>query len=81
MGYSVRTDQWRCTYWYDLASGNLQESELYYLGSGGLEEQNLAGNPDYNQIEAQLEGLLIQYKNGQYRKSVFKDSTVAVLIK
>ena len=29
MGYSVRTPRWRCTYWYDLKTGEVAEKELY----------------------------------------------------
>lgn len=75
MGYSVRTDQWRCTYWFNLANGTLGERELYYLGSGSLETQNLAGNPDYVETEKQLEALIIKYKSGQYRKDLLMGST------
>lgn len=28
MGYSVHTDEWRCTYWYEVATGKVDEKEL-----------------------------------------------------
>lgn len=68
MGYSVRTPQWRFTAWYDLATGNIDEKELYLIGSQGIETRNLAGNPQYTQVEKELLESVENYKNGIYTK-------------
>ncbi|MDZ7633465.1 MAG: hypothetical protein U5L72_03095 [Bacteroidales bacterium] len=43
MGYSVRTEEWRCTCWWDLSTGEIVEKELYYLKDESVEKVNLAG--------------------------------------
>ncbi len=68
MGYSVRTKEWRCTYWYDLESGSIVEKELYHLTGNSIEMKNLAGKPEYSKIEAKLARLIGDYKNGKYIK-------------
>lgn len=68
MGYSVRTPQWRFTAWYNLKTGSIDERELYLLGAQGIETRNLAGNPQYAQIEKELLQCVDEYKNGNYSK-------------
>jgi len=68
MGYSVRTDHWRCTYWYDLSTGEIVERELYHLDGNGIETENLAGRSEYAADERQLAELLSNYRVGNYMK-------------
>ncbi|MBE0679182.1 MAG: sulfatase [Bacteroidales bacterium] len=66
MGYSVRTDEWRCTYWWDLKTDEVVEKELYSLKDNKLEKENLAGNPQYAKIEKKLVQMVTDYRNGNY---------------
>ena len=68
MGYSVRTEQWRCTYWWDLASGGIVEKELYHLEGNDIERKNLSGKPAYADVEKKLAELLSEYRAGKYVK-------------
>lgn len=70
MGYSVRDDRWRCTYWYDLNTNEVVEKELYHLTGNNIniEDENLAGKPEYAKTESRLADLIDQYKNGKYNK-------------
>ena len=71
MGYSVRLEGWRCTYWYDLEKHMVVERELYQIGRNGLEKENMAGRPAVAELEAQLAALIDQYRNNQYRKTAY----------
>ena len=68
MGYSVRTDEWRCTYWYDMVNGKIVERELYNLAGDNIEMKNLAGKPGYDSIEFELANLIELYRAGKYMK-------------
>jgi len=68
MGYSVRTKEWRCTYWYDLASGKVVEKELYNLKADLVEKSNLAGSSRYLKTEAELAAMIEQYRIGKFVK-------------
>ena len=68
MGYSVRTEEWRCTFWFDFKSGSIEDKELYHLIGNSIEMKNLAGEPEYSNIEAKLARLIDDYKNGKYIK-------------
>ena len=68
MGYSVRTEEWRCTYWYDLKTGFVVDKELYHLSGNSIEMKNLSGKSEYSEIEAKLSPLIGDYKNGKYVK-------------
>jgi iduronate 2-sulfatase len=68
MGYSVRTEQWRCTYWWDLESGEIVEKELYHLEGNDIERKNLSGKPAYADVEKKLAELLSEYRAGKYMK-------------
>ena len=67
-GYSVRTEQWRCTCWYDLSNGEIVEKELYHLNGMEIEKENLAGKQEYVRIERRLTGLISGYRAGDYVK-------------
>ncbi|MBE0677026.1 MAG: hypothetical protein IH591_20400, partial [Bacteroidales bacterium] len=66
MGYSVRTRDWRCTYWWDLNTGEVVEKELYNLKDNRIEKVNLAGNPDYSKIENKMAQMVTDYRDGKY---------------
>jgi iduronate 2-sulfatase len=66
MGYSVRTEEWRCTCWWDLSTGEIVEKELYNLKEYSIEKKNLAGEKKHSKVEAELTSRLIAYKNRQY---------------
>jgi len=72
MGYSVRTDEWRCTYWYDHQDNQIVEKELYHLKKDGIELENLSGQSEYIEIEDRLSSLLEEYRMGEYRKKKWK---------
>jgi iduronate 2-sulfatase len=67
-GYSVRTEHWRCTCWYDLSTGEIVEKELYRLEGMDIEKENLAGMSEYTSIERRLTELISDYKGGIYGK-------------
>lgn len=68
MGYSVRTDGWRCTYWYDVTADTLAERELYRISDEGVETENIASNANVRQTEAVLAKLIDDYRLGRYAK-------------
>ncbi|MCX6327067.1 MAG: hypothetical protein NT144_10530, partial [Bacteroidia bacterium] len=70
MGYSVRTDDWRCTYWWDLATGEVVEKELYNLKDNRIEKVNVSGKKEFSQIEAGFAKMLEDYRNGLYVKQM-----------
>jgi iduronate 2-sulfatase len=69
MGYAVRTREWRCTRWYDLQEGEIVGRELYYMENHSIERENLAGKPEYAEIESELALLIDEYRMGRYRKT------------
>lgn len=58
MGYSVRASHFRYTEWRDLHSGLPTDKELYHYGVDNIEHQNLAGNPEYQDVEQAMKRLL-----------------------
>jgi iduronate 2-sulfatase len=68
MGYSVRTKDWRCTYWYDLSTGKVVERELYNLKTDLIEKTNLAGSSRHAKTEAELVAMIEDYRAGRYSK-------------
>jgi len=57
MGYTVRSERWRYTEWYD-NDGNVTDKELYDLGDNMLEEINLSGCEKYRNTEEKLRSIL-----------------------
>ncbi|RPI20848.1 MAG: DUF4976 domain-containing protein [Acidobacteria bacterium] len=53
-GYSVRTERWRYTEWEGGAAG----TELYDYESDPQELKNLVGNPEFQSVVAEMQGLL-----------------------
>jgi len=68
MGYSIRTEDWRCTWWWDLSTGEVAGKELYRLEGSAIERENLSGNPEFTEIEEELSEKIINYKTGNYYK-------------
>ncbi len=54
MGYSLRTDQYRFTEWYDIKTHDLVATELYDHRADPNETKNLAGQQRYAAQEKQL---------------------------
>lgn len=52
MGYSVRTDEWRYTAWFNVATGEFEFPELYPAAASIAPPENLAGNPQFRDVEA-----------------------------
>ncbi|WP_119080543.1 sulfatase [Chitinophaga alhagiae] len=63
MGYSVRDREWRYTVWYNLSNNAIENRELYYLGNGRVEQENLSGTKKYQPVEKKLGALLEAYRN------------------
>ncbi|MCK4678950.1 MAG: sulfatase [Bacteroidales bacterium] len=66
MGYSVRTDEWRYTAWYNVNTGSFEYPELYSIQGSKIPSENLAGNPEYADTESRLHNLVQEYKDGNY---------------
>ncbi len=60
MGYTVRTATHRYTEWRDTkkGGGKIVARELYEYDEGNIERANLAGNPEYVELQRDLEQLL-----------------------
>lgn len=69
MGYTVRTDTWRFVLWFDRESYTPEAKELYYIKHKGLERANLAGRPDFADIEKVLTGKLMDYIDFKWCKA------------
>lgn len=63
IGYSVRSNEWRCTYWYRLADNGIESKELYFMGNGISETVNVSGQPQVAAIERKLAQLIERYRN------------------
>lgn len=74
MGYSVRTDQWRFTAWYNFETGRFEYTELYALDSNPdqvvqestVESENLSGKPEYEHVESGLLEMVKHYQQQNY---------------
>ncbi len=64
MGYSVRTNDWRYTSWFDINTGVFEYPELYDHRAKGI-KVNLAGIPDYADVEKELHRLVDDYLLGK----------------
>lgn len=54
MGYSMRTDRYHYIEWREIESGNIKARELYDHQEDPRENRNLAGDPDKQDLIAQL---------------------------
>lgn len=68
MGYSVRTESWRYTAWYNLKKDSFEFPELYSFRESSIPNENLAGKPEFAETEARLHKLILEYKTGNYKK-------------
>ena len=66
MGYSVRTDSWRYTAWYNVNTGSFEYPELYSLQEQSVPSENHAGKPEYADTESRLLELVREYQSGKY---------------
>lgn len=64
-GYSVRSDQYRLTLWFNQISGEIDARELYEM-SQGIEKVNISGDLEYKHVEDQLTKVLLNFKNKKY---------------
>jgi len=69
MGYSVRTDIWRYTSWYNVKTETFEFPELYRISADNTISGNLTGNPEYADIETKLAKAVSDYKNEKYLKT------------
>lgn len=68
MGYTVRTPEWRCTYWYEIGTGAVVSRELYNMKDGSMEKVNLSGTKEFRKTEENLASILDNYRKGIYQK-------------
>lgn len=68
MGYSVRTEEWRYTSWYNVSKDSFEFPELYSFRESSYLNENLAGKPEFAETEAKLHKLVQDYKDGKYNK-------------
>lgn len=54
MGYSMRTDRWRYTEWFDTKSQKIVDRELYDHETTQTPDRNLANDPQYKDLVASL---------------------------
>ena len=66
MGYSVRTEEYRYTAWYNLNTGAWEFPELYSFRDDEFLNENLAGKPGYEKTEGKLKKLVEGYRLGKY---------------
>jgi iduronate 2-sulfatase len=64
MGYSVRTDSWRYTAWYNVENDLFEYPELYTPDESGP-TVNLAGSIEYREILEKLHQMVVDYQAGK----------------
>ena len=64
MGYSVRTNDWRYTSWFDINTGVFEYPELYDQRSTDV-IVNLAGRPEHAERQKELHQLVENYMLGK----------------
>ncbi|NOR33094.1 MAG: hypothetical protein GQ579_00280, partial [Bacteroidales bacterium] len=69
MGYSVRTEGWRYTAWFNTDANSFEYSELYRLTNDHKISDNLAGQPEHAALEKKFVQALMDYRNGSYKKT------------
>jgi iduronate 2-sulfatase len=62
MGYTIRTKDWRYVEWFHSHSDQCIAKELYDIASQGLEQKNLAGQPEYAAKEEEFAAKLTAYR-------------------
>jgi iduronate 2-sulfatase len=66
MGYSVRTESWRYTAWYNVNTASFEFPELYSMDGSDAPSGNLAGKTENAEIESELHQLVNNYQAGEY---------------
>jgi len=66
MGYSVRTQNWRCVAWFNVLNDSIEFTELYDMEDDNIEKTNLTKIADYRDIELRLLEMLKAYKYQKY---------------
>lgn len=62
MGYTIRTQDWRYTLWYDKKNNQITDKELYKMKGKKMEVKNVSGQKKYATIENELQQLIEQYR-------------------
>ncbi len=62
MGYTIRTKDWRYVEWFHSDKSECIAKELYDITTQGLEQLNLSGQTEHQEIEAKLAKLLTKYR-------------------
>ncbi len=68
VGYSVRNDNFRATFWYNVHTKLWEDKELYALREDFIEYNNAAGERKYQKIEKLLFKAVRKYQRGEYEK-------------
>lgn len=58
MGYSIRTERWRCTFWRKRSGDEISYTELYDEVNDPAETVNLAAKPEHTDLIASLKKYL-----------------------
>jgi len=66
MGYSVRTESWRYTAWYNFEKDVFEFHELYAPEAPGP-TVNLAGKSEYTEVQKELHQMVVDYQAGKYK--------------
>lgn len=66
LGYSVRTDAFRYTEWYHVASDSLLDRELYDHRQNNREEANIINDPAVEEYLPHLEQMINNYRKRVY---------------
>src|SRR5690606_30394190 len=68
IGYSVRNDNFRATFWYNAHTQSWEDKELYLLDKESIEYNNIAGDRRYRKVEDSLFKAVKEYRKGGYEK-------------
>ncbi len=68
IGYSVRNDNFRATFWYNVHTKLWEDRELYSLSKNNIEYNNVAGERKYQKVENLLFNAVRKYQRGEYDK-------------
>jgi iduronate 2-sulfatase len=58
MGYTLRTDRWRYTEWFDTRAKKIVAQELYDHQNTQTPDRNLVGDPQHKELVSSLSGKL-----------------------
>lgn len=69
MGYTIRTESYRYTAWFEPGSDQPAEEELYDMRNGVMESINLVKDKRFTPIASDLKLKVKSYKKGDYAKA------------